>query len=203
MLERIKLRQKCDSRMPGIFAFDGVSFGQSSRIGGIRNCDATGFCAIAIMIAAARRRDTGSARCTAAEAPMGKTSIDMYLGPRLRLYNILLMLGAIHLATTVAAQEIETGGPIPDRRAFLGDKDPRYPAVLRAGLATRRVAGHVYVVAGAGGNIAVQAGDEGVLLVDNNFTLFYDRIVASIRSISDGPIRIVVNTHFHPDSECS
>jgi glyoxylase-like metal-dependent hydrolase (beta-lactamase superfamily II) len=118
---------------------------------------------------------------------------------RLRLRNGLLALGAVCLATTAAAQQIETGGPIPDRRGFLSDQDPRYPDVLREGLVTRRVAGQVYVVAGAGGNIAVQAGDDGVLLVDNNFTLFYDRIMASIRRISDGPIRIVVNTHFHPD----
>jgi glyoxylase-like metal-dependent hydrolase (beta-lactamase superfamily II) len=95
--------------------------------------------------------------------------------------------------------EIATGGPIPDRRGFQGVNDPRYQEVLKEGVVTRRVAGQVYVIAGAGGNIAVQAGDDGLLLVDDNFKVFYDQIMASIRRISDKPIRIVVNTHSHPD----
>jgi len=95
--------------------------------------------------------------------------------------------------------EIATGGPIPDRRGFQGVNDPRYPDVIKNGVVTRRVAGQVYVIAGAGGNIAVQAGDDGLLLVDDNFKVFYDQIMASIRRISDRPIKIVVNTHSHPD----
>jgi cyclase len=105
------------------------------------------------------------------------------------------------LVATAAMQrtDIPTGGPIPDRRGFLGATDPRYPDVLKKGVVTRRVAGQVYVIAGAGGNVAVQAGDDGVLLVDDNFAFFYDQISAAIRQISDKPIRIVVNTHSHPD----
>ena len=110
-------------------------------------------------------------------------------------------MGAIFLGATAAMQrpEIPTGGPIPDRRGFQGVNDPRYPDVIKNGVVTRRVAGQVYVIAGAGGNIAVQAGDDGLLLVDDNFKVFYDQIMANIRQISDKPIRIVVNTHSHPD----
>ena len=47
--------------------------------------------------------------------------------------------------------------------------DPRDPDVIKSGVVTRRVAGPVYVIAGAGGNVEVQAGDDGLLLVDDNF----------------------------------
>lgn len=115
----------------------------------------------------------------------------------------LVVMGAICLGATVAVAtqrpEIPTGGPIPDRRGFQGVDDPRYPDVLREGVVTRRVAGNVYVIAGAGGNVVVFAGDDGVLLVDNNFSIFWDQIRTAIREISDEPIRIVVNTHSHGD----
>ena len=107
----------------------------------------------------------------------------------------LLMLGV----TVAVQQQIPTGGPIPDRRGFQGVNDPRYPDVVKNGVVTRHVAGQVYVIAGAGGNIVVQSGDDGLFLVDDNFIVFYDQIMASIRKISDKPIRVVVNTHSHGD----
>src|SRR5438552_6210445 len=113
----------------------------------------------------------------------------------------LVVVCATVLGATAAVQraQIPTGGPIPDRRGFLGVNDPRYPDVIKNGVVTRRVAGQVYVIAGAGGNIAVQAGDDGLLLVDDNFSFFHDQIMAAIRQISDKPIRVVLNTHAHPD----
>ena len=117
-----------------------------------------------------------------------------------RCRNSLVVMGAICLGATVATQRpaIPTGGPIPDRRGFnFRVNDPK--AVAEVQVIIRHVAGTVYVVAGAGGNIAVQAGDDGLLLVDNNFSVFYDQIMASIRQVSDKPIRIVVNTHSHFD----
>ena len=114
--------------------------------------------------------------------------------------NSFVVIGAICLGATVATQRpaIPTGGPIPDRRGFnFRVNDPT--AVAEVQVITRHVAGQVYVIAGAGGNIAVQAGEEGLLLVDNNFSVFYDQIMTNIRQVSDKPIRIVVNTHSHFD----
>lgn len=112
-------------------------------------------------------------------------------------------LGALALlllsTTVIAQQQIPTGGPIPDRRGFGGINDPRYPDVIKNGVVTRKVAGQVYVIAGAGGNVVVFAGNDGVLLVDNNFQIFWDQILAAIRKISDKPIRYVINSHYHPD----
>ena len=61
------------------------------------------------------------------------------------------------------------------------------------------VQGNVYLIAGAGGNIAVQTGDDGVLVVDTGLPENAERVLAAIRTLSDRPIRFVVNTHVHPD----
>jgi glyoxylase-like metal-dependent hydrolase (beta-lactamase superfamily II) len=61
------------------------------------------------------------------------------------------------------------------------------------------VQGQVYMLVGAGGNITVQAGDEGVLVVDTGLAARSDDVLAAIRRISAKPIRIVINTHVHGD----
>jgi glyoxylase-like metal-dependent hydrolase (beta-lactamase superfamily II) len=64
------------------------------------------------------------------------------------------------------------------------------------------VQGNVYMVVaagGAGGNVTVQAGPDGVLLVDTSLEQMSSKIVAAIRTLSDKPIRYIINTHAHPD----
>ena len=65
------------------------------------------------------------------------------------------------------------------------------------------VQGNVYMVVaagGAGGNVtALQAGPDGVLLVDTSLEQMSSKIVAAIRTLSDKPIRYIINTHAHPD----
>ncbi|HXH25597.1 MAG TPA: MBL fold metallo-hydrolase [Vicinamibacterales bacterium] len=56
------------------------------------------------------------------------------------------------------------------------------------------VQGSVYLLAGAGGNIAVQVGDDGVLLVDSGSGSAGDRVLAAIRRLTDRPIRFILNT---------
>jgi len=64
---------------------------------------------------------------------------------------------------------------------------------------TTKLADNVYMLEGEGGNIGVSAGDDGVLLIDDQFGPLTERILAAIRSISDKPVRFVVNTHWHYD----
>jgi len=61
------------------------------------------------------------------------------------------------------------------------------------------VQGNVYLLAGAGGNITLQMGKEGVLMVDTEFAPLAPKIMAEIRKLSNGPIRYILNTHVHPD----
>jgi cyclase len=61
------------------------------------------------------------------------------------------------------------------------------------------VQGNVYMLAGAGGNITVQTGDEGVLLVDTQYAPLAPRIMAEIKRLSSRPVRFIINTHDHAD----
>src|ERR1051326_1463437 len=98
--------------------------------------------------------------------------------------------------TAFSQARIPEKGPIPDDRGFQ-PTDPARVAKVKA--VVRHIQGQTYVIAGAGGNMVVQAGDDGILLVDTNFTVLYDQIVPLIRQISDKPIRYNMNTHPHPD----
>jgi glyoxylase-like metal-dependent hydrolase (beta-lactamase superfamily II) len=66
-------------------------------------------------------------------------------------------------------------------------------------LVTLKVQGNVYLIWGAGGNIAVQTGDQGVLVVDTGLVAMSDKVIAAIRKLSDKPIQYIINTHAHPD----
>lgn len=61
------------------------------------------------------------------------------------------------------------------------------------------VQGNVHMLVGPVGNSTVQIGADGVLIVDTQYAPLSDRILAAIRTLSDGPIRYVINTHAHPD----
>lgn len=64
---------------------------------------------------------------------------------------------------------------------------------------TIKVAGNIYMLKGSGGNIGVIVGDDGVMIVDNQFAPLADKIKAAISKISDKAVKYVVNTHLHGD----
>ena len=51
-----------------------------------------------------------------------------------------------------------------------------------------------YMIAGAGSNIAVQTGRDGVVLVDSGAAGMSDKVLAAIRKITDAPIRYIIDT---------
>ncbi|HZX43916.1 MAG TPA: MBL fold metallo-hydrolase, partial [Myxococcaceae bacterium] len=61
------------------------------------------------------------------------------------------------------------------------------------------VAGGVSMLVGQGGNIGVTAGKDGIFLIDDQFEPLLPKIRAAVKTLGDGPIRFVVNTHFHGD----
>jgi glyoxylase-like metal-dependent hydrolase (beta-lactamase superfamily II) len=62
-----------------------------------------------------------------------------------------------------------------------------------------RVAGPVYMLEGAGGNIGLIVGDDATFVVDDQFAPLTPKILAAIKSVTTQPVRFVVNTHWHFD----
>jgi len=63
-----------------------------------------------------------------------------------------------------------------------------------ADIGVLKVQGNVYMLVGAGGNIAAQVGEDGILVVDTGAEALSPKVAAALRKLSDKPIRWVVNT---------
>lgn len=61
------------------------------------------------------------------------------------------------------------------------------------------VAGTVYYLEGQGGHVVISAGDDGVVMIDDQFAPLTERIVTAVRTISPNEIKFLINTHMHPD----
>ncbi len=61
------------------------------------------------------------------------------------------------------------------------------------------VQGDVYMLVGAGANITVQTGGDSVVVVDTGAAQMTNKILATIKQLSNKPIRYIINTNFHPD----
>ena len=101
---------------------------------------------------------------------------------RSTLIRLGLLLGLPAVLLTVAT------------RAQRGDVD--WDAVE---IAAHHVRGTVHYVSGRGGHVGLSVGDDGVIMVDDQFAPLSDRILAAIRGISNGDIRFLINTHVHGD----
>src|SRR5687768_10535711 len=66
-------------------------------------------------------------------------------------------------------------------------------------LRTEKVKGDLYLISGEGGNVALYATSEGAILVDNMFDRNHAGILAQITTVTDRPLRYVINTHQHDD----
>jgi glyoxylase-like metal-dependent hydrolase (beta-lactamase superfamily II) len=62
-----------------------------------------------------------------------------------------------------------------------------------------RVAGTVYMLTGAGGNIGVSAGDDGIVIVDDQYAPLAPKIKEALKAISTKPLKFIINTHYHGD----
>ena len=73
---------------------------------------------------------------------------------------------------------------------------PNFDAVT---IKTHKVSEGIYALEGEGGNIGVSVGDDGVIIIDDEFAPLTPKITAAIRALSDKPLRFVLNTHWHFD----
>jgi glyoxylase-like metal-dependent hydrolase (beta-lactamase superfamily II) len=92
--------------------------------------------------------------------------------------------------TTLLAFIVTTAAAVP----LLAQQD-----LSKVEIKTTKIAPNFYTVEGSGGMIGVLPGPDGVFMVDAQYAPLTEKIVAAIKQISGRPIRLMVNTHVHPD----
>jgi cyclase len=101
------------------------------------------------------------------------------------------------LAVSPSASATAPAAPVPSASASSppAADDPFAKVTIKV----TQVAGSVYMLQGAGGNIGVSVGDDGIVLIDDEFAPLAPKIRAALRGITDRPIKVVLNTHWHGD----
>src|ERR1700675_879731 len=104
------------------------------------------------------------------------------MGKKIRTWMILSLVGAA-LACGQAA---------------VAQQEPDWSKVQ---IKTTKVSGNIYMLEGQGGNIAASVGEDGIVIVDDEFAPLAEKIQAALKNlgITDKPVRFVINTHYHGD----
>ena len=64
---------------------------------------------------------------------------------------------------------------------------------------TVKITETISMLQGSGGNIGVLTGKDGIVIIDDQFAPLSEKIKAALKTVSDKPVRFVINTHFHGD----
>src|SRR4030095_4793486 len=70
----------------------------------------------------------------------------------------------------------------------------QHPSTIRAGLESIQIRPNVFVIFGAGGNVTVHVGEDGLVVVDSGSTENAASLLESIKAISPRPVRVLINT---------
>jgi len=111
---------------------------------------------------------------------------------RIAVPGTLALLLTASFAAMISAQQAQIRTP---RQT----PPPLVPDFAKMEVQTLRVQGNVYLLAGAGGNIVVQVGEDGVLMVDTGYEKMADKVMAAIKKLSNQPIRDIINTTLADD----
>ena len=66
-------------------------------------------------------------------------------------------------------------------------------------LNTTKLTDSMYVIYGSGGNVILSIGNDGIILVDDQYAPVTEKMKSVIANITNKPIKFVINTHWHPD----
>ena len=104
------------------------------------------------------------------------------------------------LAGTVISAQAPQGGP-PGAGGGRGGRGGRGPAAGQTVEKIRTLKPNLYLITGGGANSLVRVTPDGIILVDdkNPSDENYNRLMEEIRSVSQAPVKYVINTHHHPD----
>lgn len=64
---------------------------------------------------------------------------------------------------------------------------------------TTKVSDGIYMLEGSGGNIGIASGEDGIFMIDDQYSPLTPKILAAIKKISPKPIKFMINTHWHFD----
>src|SRR5438046_3308096 len=104
------------------------------------------------------------------------------MSSRQRTWMILSLAGTAHVnGSAVGAQQ--------------------QPDFSKVQIKETKVSGNIYMLEGQGGNIAASVGEDGIVIVDDQFAPLAEKIQATLKElkITDKPVRFVINTHYHGD----
>ena len=104
---------------------------------------------------------------------------------RVLFAGLLLTVMTLGLSLAAQQQQIRT----PKQTPF-----PKNPDWSKLELDVLQVQGQVYLIAGAGGNIVAQVGDQSILLVDTGYAQMAPKVIAAVRKLSNKPLRTIINT---------
>jgi cyclase len=82
---------------------------------------------------------------------------------------------------------------------FAAVAQAQQPDYSKVQIKATKFPGNVYMLEGAGGNIGVSVGDDGLLIVDDQFAPLADKIRAALKGIADKKLHFILNTHWHGD----
>jgi cyclase len=101
-----------------------------------------------------------------------------------QLMQFAMILGVIMMAAVLS------------RTASAQDQD-----FSKVQIKVTKVSGNIYMLEGAGGNIAASVGEDGIVIVDDQYAPLAEKIQAALKSlgVTDKPVRFVINTHYHGD----
>src|ERR1700675_2957688 len=104
------------------------------------------------------------------------------MGKKIRTWMILSLVGAALACGQAASAQQE-------------------PDWSKVQIKVTKVSGNIYMLEGEGGNIAASVGEDGIVIVDDQFAPLADKIQAALKNlgITDKPVRFVINTHYHGD----
>lgn len=87
--------------------------------------------------------------------------------------------------------------------AMLGSRaaSAQEPDFSKVQIKVSKVSGNIYMLEGAGGNIAASVGEDGIVIVDDQFAPLAEKIQAALKDlgVTTKPVRFVINTHYHGD----
>jgi glyoxylase-like metal-dependent hydrolase (beta-lactamase superfamily II) len=108
---------------------------------------------------------------------------------------------ALVLALCAASIDAQTAAPAqaPAAQPPAAPAPAAPPDFSKVEITTTKLADNIYGLEGQGGRIGLLVGPDGVFMVESQFAPLTEKIVAAIRKVSDGRIRFLINSHFHPD----